>query len=362
MPLGIGLFALKRTKLHRKYDYPEDWTSSAFAEGLQERRKEFGPDERTAFNHMVCDELAARGESPNSANVLKCGRWGATAAVAADVRSWHRIVGRERAARQPAIPDGARRQANDLLEQIWSIACLTVREPLDLEIKRLRDELAASQQDVADGKALVAQLHAANERFVAQARTAESELTVAATALAKLREQTDAQIAEFNRSIAQCTVEHANELRSQQEKHSAAQDAAATAHAQVVADLNARIARLEQDAHDVRRQSAMEVDRARQATIETSRQAEQARSDARAAAERADKALAAAEDRASGALAQERAAKERQSQAEAAAQRAVGELGQARQEIERLGQLLMEAQDALAKSRGRGAAADRKKL
>jgi hypothetical protein len=110
---------------------PPDWQSEDFVEGLASiRETQFSAGERTLFNSLVCEELARRGEPPNSANVLRCGRWGSTVAVAADVRAWYSRMASEIASRQPEIPDGARRAANALLEQMWAIAYGHARSPL----------------------------------------------------------------------------------------------------------------------------------------------------------------------------------------------------------------------------------------
>src|ERR1035437_7436454 len=190
---------------------PQHWNTTQFTEALQEIRKtQFKPGERTLYNHLVCQELARRGEPPNSANVLKCGAWGSSLHVAVDVRSWYAALASKLASRQPNIPDGARRQANELVEQLWSIAYEKAREPLQLQATALREELAAAQQVLADSEVLIKQLQDAKERDTAQLRAMEGELTGATGALAQLREQSTAQIAELNTSIAARALEHRN--------------------------------------------------------------------------------------------------------------------------------------------------------
>ncbi len=156
---------------------PPDWQSEDFVEGLASiRETQFSAGERTLFNSLVCEELARRGEPPNSANVLRCGRWGSTVAVAADVRAWYSRLASEIASRQPEIPDGARRAANALLEQMWAIAYGHARSPLVDELAAARAELEAEKQLVKQRTSSLEQLQVAYGGVAEQVRALQGQL------------------------------------------------------------------------------------------------------------------------------------------------------------------------------------------
>ena len=156
---------------------PADWQSEDFLEGLASIRvTQFSAGERTLFNSLVCEELARRGEPPNSANVLRCGRWGSTVAVAADVRAWYSRLASEIASRQPEIPDGARRAANALLEQMWAIAYGHARSPLVDELAAVRAELEAEKQLVKQRTSSLEQLQVAYGGVAEQVRALQGQL------------------------------------------------------------------------------------------------------------------------------------------------------------------------------------------
>jgi hypothetical protein len=156
---------------------PPDWQSEDFVEGLASiRETQFSAGERTLFNSLVCEELARRGEPPNSANVLRCGRWGSTVAVAADVRAWYSRLASEIASRQPEIPDGARRAANALLEQMWAIAYGNARSPLVDELAAVRAELEAERLLVKQRTSSLEQLQVAYGGLAEQVRALQGQL------------------------------------------------------------------------------------------------------------------------------------------------------------------------------------------
>ncbi len=156
---------------------PPDWQSEDFVEGLASiRETQFSAGERTLFNSLVCEELARRGEPPNSANVLRCGRWGSTVAVAADVRAWYSRLASEIASRQPEIPDGARRAANALLEQMWAIAYGHARSPLVSDLAAVRAELEAETQLVKQRTGSLEQLQVAYGGLAEQVRALQGQL------------------------------------------------------------------------------------------------------------------------------------------------------------------------------------------
>ena len=156
---------------------PPDWQSEEFVEGLASiRATQFGSGERTLFNFLVCEELAKRGESPNSANVLRCGRWGSSVAVAADVRAWYSRLASDLASRQPEIPDGARRAANALLEQMWDIAYVHARSPLVNELEAVKAALEAERQALKERTATLEQLQIAYGAVAEQARALQGQV------------------------------------------------------------------------------------------------------------------------------------------------------------------------------------------
>ena len=156
---------------------PPDWQSEEFVEGLASiRATQFGSGERTLFNFLVCEELARRGESPNSANVLRCGRWGSSVAVAADVRAWYSRLASDLASRQPEIPDGARRAANALLEQMWDIAYGHARSPLVGQLEAVKAELEAERQALKERTATLQQLQVAYGAIAEQARALQGQV------------------------------------------------------------------------------------------------------------------------------------------------------------------------------------------
>jgi hypothetical protein len=124
----------------------------------------------------VCEELARRGESPNSANVLRCGRWGSSVAVAADVRAWYSRLASDLASRQPEIPDGARRSANALLEQMWDIAYGHARAPLVSELEAVKAELESERQALKERTATLEQLQIAYGAVAEQARALQGQV------------------------------------------------------------------------------------------------------------------------------------------------------------------------------------------
>jgi DNA repair exonuclease SbcCD ATPase subunit len=84
-----------------------------------------------------------------------------TVAVAADVRAWYSRLASDLASRQPEIPDGARRAANALLEQMWDIAYGHARSPLVSELETVKAELEAERQALKERTATLQQLQVA---------------------------------------------------------------------------------------------------------------------------------------------------------------------------------------------------------
>lgn len=138
---------------------PKDAGSTEFVDRLQVLRKNFTT--RTNFNFMVCDELARRGVQPNSNTVLAAGHWGSSNAVASDVREWFASLARRLERQHANIPDAVRQAANDLFEHMWRLAAQKVAEPMGNQIDSLQarlDDASAAVRDAAEVS------HAANER------------------------------------------------------------------------------------------------------------------------------------------------------------------------------------------------------
>lgn len=237
---------------------PADPESLEFTHRLQQLRGQF--EERTSFNFMICDELMRRGVPPNSRNVIKVGRWGASTAVASDVRAWYASLARARQATHANIPDVARVRANKLLEQLWALALGLSAEPLGTRIKQLeelqlhtekeRDQAVESLQDLAHKhEALAERLRAAEIAHEQLEHRRAEELTAH-----------HAEIAALQHSIADAALIHSQELNraalALAEVQKQAGEAASAAHGAHTA--------LQGKVDAVRREAAQQVDNARQ--------------------------------------------------------------------------------------------------
>ncbi len=254
---------------------PDDVDSPAFAEGLRLLRDGFA--DRTSFNHFVCDELARRGIPPNSANVLKYGRWGRSVAVAADVRSWFAHVARRLSARHANIPDVCQQAFNALGEQFWALALDHVGKPLQDELARTRE---AAAQELASLQARLEATCTARDRSEQRLQAQIRDLGEQLEALER-RLQQAAEAAEQGRIAlghmqeravaAEAALERA---RQDFESRLGALQAAAQAdkvareqtHAQSIELLKGSLKRLEEQIDQLRRDAALQIDKARQDT------------------------------------------------------------------------------------------------
>ena len=116
---------------------PADASAPEFTDQLQALRSQF--EDRTSFNFMVCDELARRGIPPNSNSVLKVSKWGSSNSVASDVRAWYASLARRLQASHANIPDAARTRANQLFEQLWTLALSLSVEPFTQRIRETQE-------------------------------------------------------------------------------------------------------------------------------------------------------------------------------------------------------------------------------
>lgn len=254
---------------------PDDVDSPAFAEGLRLLRDGFA--DRTSFNHFVCDELARRGIPPNSANVLKYGRWGRSVAVAADVRSWFAHVARRLSARHANIPDVCQQAFNALGEQFWALALDHVGKPLQGELTRTKE---AAAQELASLQARLDATCTARDRSEQRLQAQIRDLGEQLEALERHLQQA-AEAAEQGRIALGHMQERAvdaeaelQQARQDFESRLGALQAAAQAdkvareqtHAQSIELLKGSLKRLEEQIDHLRRDSALQIDKARQDT------------------------------------------------------------------------------------------------
>jgi hypothetical protein len=112
-------------------------------------RESFGRD-RKGFNFAVCDALAAAGVQPNANSVLRAGRWGQNTSVAQDVADWYKTLAERLKNTESNIPLSARRHANTLLDQLFSVARTTANEEYEAKLKPLSEQLATTQSALND--------------------------------------------------------------------------------------------------------------------------------------------------------------------------------------------------------------------
>lgn len=252
---------------------PDDVDSPAFAEGLRLLRDGFA--DRTSFNHFVCEELARRGIPPNSANVLKYGRWGRSVAVAADVRSWFAHVARRLSARHANIPDVCQQAFNALGEQFWALALDHVGKPLQEELTRARETAA---QDVATLQARLEATCTARDRSEQRLQSHIRDLSEQVESLERrLQEATD--VVAKGQQEARLSLERAlgaekaletaaanYETRVGEIQKAALADKAARelAHKDAIELLRSSNERLEAMEKAARKDAAAQVDKARQ--------------------------------------------------------------------------------------------------
>lgn len=189
---------------------PADASAPEFTDQLQALRSQF--EDRTSFNFMVCDELARRGIPPNSNSVLKVSKWGSSNSVASDVRAWYASLARRLQASHANIPDAARTRANQLFEQLWTLALSLSVEPFTQRIRETQ-ELAQKTESQR------AQLAAVRDRLRGDVDSLGERLSVAQQRCETLeltreneRAAHQAQIATLQSSIAEAALSQSAEV------------------------------------------------------------------------------------------------------------------------------------------------------
>lgn len=120
-------------------------TEEAIATWASGVRASFGRN-RQDYNFAVCDALAAAGISPTGRNLLRVGKWGTNASVLADVQSWYQTLATRLRDLESSVPLPARRQANILLEQLFSIAQEASRLKLEEALQPLHEKVESLVQ------------------------------------------------------------------------------------------------------------------------------------------------------------------------------------------------------------------------
>lgn len=198
---------------------PPDPATPEFGAGVQALRPYF--PERTAYNEMVCDQLAFRGVAPNGQNVLDTGKWGTKRDVGADVRGWYAKLSARLADGDAKIPETAKREANQLIEQLWSLACQAAAAPLQGELDALRQKLLdAEKAHAADQQEWQSQRDALSEQVESLSAAADA-LRAEAEVLSAKSAADAGRIVELNRLIADKALEHQSQISEIERSHSA---------------------------------------------------------------------------------------------------------------------------------------------
>lgn len=278
---------------------PSDPSSVDFRQAIQALRSNF--EERQAYNNMVCDQLAMRGLPPNGSNVLDVGGWGTKSAVVADVRNWYAALALRLSAQHAAIPEAARRQANQLFEQLWSLAVQTAMDPytaLQQDMVGLQARLDLQTQEANELRrrhdTQLQQMQVASDEGKSELRSVRAALEVAQNAVS-LRDQ---RVSELEHSISIAALAHRDALLEQGRAHAAevsrVQEAASLERVALVAErdrLGEELAR-QRVAYDAR--SATKEDQAREDAKAHALALDRARQDVREANARADAKMAEA--------------------------------------------------------------------
>lgn len=272
---------------------PPDPSSVDFRQAIQALRSNF--EERQTYNNMVCDQLAMRGMPPNGSNVLDVGGWGTKSAVVADVRNWYASLALRLSAQHAAIPEAARRQANQLFEQLWSLAVQTAMNPytaLQQDMVGLQARLDLQTQEANELRrrhdTQLQQMQFAIDEGTSELRSVRAALEGAQDAV-RVR---DRRVNELENSISLSALAHRDALLEQGRVHATevrqVQEAAAHERATLVTErdrLSDELAR-QRDAYEVRlatkeaqsredaKAHALALDRARQDVREANARAD----------------------------------------------------------------------------------------
>jgi len=148
---------------------------------------------------MVADSLAMRGISPNSKNVLEVGRWGSAGFVKADVNAWYATLAAKLSANHANIPEGLKRGANHLIEQMWSMAIDASTSLLKQASEQLADTQTRLQELTRIHEKLESSAAKRHAQAVADLQAKENDLNQSQNMVASLQ----ATITELTASIAQ---------------------------------------------------------------------------------------------------------------------------------------------------------------
>ena len=272
---------------------PVDPASVEFRQAIQSLRQNFG--NRQAYNSMICDQLAMRGLPPNGSNVLDIGSWGTKSSVISDVRSWYANLASRLSSQHAAIPEGTRRQANQLIEQLWNIAVQTAIAPY----RALQDDMVSLRAELDTQNHQAHELSLRHEAQLLQMQSVidekNSELQSARAALERIQIaifERDQRVSELENSIATAALAHRDALLEQGSAHVAEvrrlQEAAALERAAIVAErdrlhdelqrqreaFEARLATKDDQSRGDAKAHAMALDRARQDVREANARAD----------------------------------------------------------------------------------------
>lgn len=271
---------------------PDDPDSQEFSEKIMALRAMFSS--REAFNFMVCDELAKRGQTPNGRTVLNVGHWGNSAAVTSDVKQWYASLSKRLSAQHANIPEAARLQSNALFEQMWALAIKSASEPAQVEILRLRTELQgsidANKESSASLNGIIEEARIKISQLTEELSKSDHSLESASSRISDMSMEIDT----LQRSIAQAAVERTQSERDLNNRintllEQAVRDAATAkeTHEAIVRGIEGShkeaIRRLEETL-------TKEQDRNRESLKSHALAIDQFRQDVKAANERADKA------------------------------------------------------------------------
>lgn len=272
---------------------PSDPSSVEFRHAIQALRSNF--EDRLAYNSMICDQLAMRGVAPGASNVLDVGAWGTKSAVIADVRIWYACLSARLSAQHASIPEVARRQANQLLEQLWSLAAQTAMEPYDALQKDMVSMQSSLDLQIQEANELRQRHEAQLQQMQAAIEAGKSDLRSARAALEEAQDALsvrDQRVNELKNSIASAALAHRDALLEQGRVHAAevrrAQEATALERAALVAErdrlsgelvrqrdgFEARLATKEHQSREDAKAHALALDRARQDVREANTRAD----------------------------------------------------------------------------------------
>lgn len=283
-PSPLRPYQAKVDEALAKLVLPLDATQEQVQAAVRTLRPHF--ETRTEYNFMVADLLAQRGMAPNGANVLAAGGWGNPSSVAADMKLWYAGLSARLSAEHAHIPDSARRTANGLIEQLWSLAQACTQAPMAEMSQHLATEKAArayAEQALAEAIAQNELLgrEVASQRAQAQLReqALKEQIATRQTEIDGLHDQLDA----LRSSIVQAALLHQQEIQSTKDKFHADMQRQQEAHQQAAVVMQARLDTAQEMVlekttaiNELGRQHALALDSYRQ--------------DAKAAAIRADRA------------------------------------------------------------------------